>query len=114
MNSSLPSSWCLSLSAGALPIYLQVVVDFFADWCGPCKMIAPKFEELSQQFKEVTFVKVNVDEAGVSAAWLQDIASQCRVRSMPTFHFYKSGTKVNELIGANLEELTKKLQQLQQ
>ena len=71
------------------------VVDFYADWCGPCKQIAPKFEQLSTKFPSVNFVKVNVDEA-------KEIASKYSVRAMPTFLFFKNGTKVNEVVGADI------------
>ncbi|KAI4884985.1 hypothetical protein NFI96_020251, partial [Prochilodus magdalenae] len=73
-----------------------VVVDFTASWCGPCRMIGPYFKKLSQSpdNKNVVFLKVDVDEA-------QDVASSCGIRSMPTFHFYKNGEKVEEFSGAN-------------
>ena len=50
------------LTAG---VCAQVFVDFFAEWCGPCKMVAPKLEQLSQQYPHVTFVKIDVDECQV-------------------------------------------------
>ena len=81
------------------------VVDFYADWCGPCKMIAPRFEELSRVHSNVAFVKVNVDEA-------QSIAAHCAIRSMPTFHFYKNGHKVDEMIGADPSGLEQKIKKL--
>ncbi|KAK9712158.1 thioredoxin trx1 [Basidiobolus ranarum] len=75
-----------------------VVVDFFATWCGPCKLVGPKFEKLSSSFPDAIFVKVDVDE-------LPDLAASASVRSMPTFHIYKDGQKVNEIIGANPAKL---------
>jgi thioredoxin 1 len=57
----------------------KVVVDFYAEWCGPCKKIAPLFEAMSKQYKDtINFVKVNVDEA-------EDIANLYDVSSLPTF-----------------------------
>ncbi|XP_012687188.1 thioredoxin-like [Clupea harengus] len=78
-----------------------VVVDFTATWCGPCQSIAPFFKSLSEQYTNVVFLKVDVDDAA-------DVASSCEIKCMPTFHFYKSGKKVEEFSGSNqakLEEL---------
>ncbi len=82
-----------------------VVVDFFAEWCGPCKQIAPQFEALSQEHQDIKFCKVNVDEA-------DEISQSSGVRSMPTFHFFKDGVKVAEVIGANLKEIEVKIEKL--
>ncbi|XP_030018073.1 thioredoxin b isoform X2 [Sphaeramia orbicularis] len=65
-----------------------VVVDFTATWCGPCKTIAPFFEELSNTHANVVFLKVDVDEAA-------DVSQECGISCMPTFHFYKKGEKVH-------------------
>ena len=76
-----------------------VVVDFTASWCGPCQYIGPIFEQLSKEYVGVVeFVKVDVDDA-------DDIAALCSIQAMPTFHFYKNGSKVAELQGANVEQL---------
>lgn len=82
-----------------------VVIDFTATWCGPCKMIAPFFEKLSNDYPDAVFLKVDVDDA-------QDVAQHCDIKCMPTFHFYKNGKKIDEFSGANqanLEEKVKKL-----
>lgn len=81
-----------------------VVVDFYADWCGPCKMIAPVLEQLSQKYQMVKFLKVNVDNS-------QDIAQLCRVQAMPTFIFYKGAIVVDTLKGANAGTLEAKINQ---
>tara|TARA_Y100000310_G_C20586530_1_gene765707 strand:+ start:79 stop:390 length:312 start_codon:yes stop_codon:yes gene_type:complete len=70
----------------------NVVVDFFADWCGPCKMMGPLFSELSEEMKDVTFAKVDVQKA-------QELASEQGVRGIPAIYFYKDGEKVGESIG---------------
>ncbi|KAI8647109.1 galactose-binding domain-like protein [Parasitella parasitica] len=81
-----------------------VVVDFFATWCGPCKLISPAYVQLSNKYRQVVFAKVDVDQA-------KDVAAACNITSMPTFQFYKGGSKVEEMKGADhkaLEALIKK------
>jgi len=75
-----------------------VVIDFFAEWCGPCKMISPLVEQLASQLTDVVFLKVDVDQN-------PEIAATYAVRSMPTFVFIKSGRKVDSFSGANYEKL---------
>ncbi|XP_054162034.1 thioredoxin-2-like [Oppia nitens] len=76
-----------------------VVVDFFATWCGPCKMISPILDKLSQDMAaDVLFIKVDVDEN-------EDIAIDNKVTVMPTFVFFKNGQKVDEFSGANENKL---------
>ncbi|XP_066537319.1 thioredoxin b [Hoplias malabaricus] len=81
-----------------------VVVDFTATWCGPCRMIGPKFKELSEKPENanVVFLKVDVDDAS-------DVAAHCEIKCMPTFHFYKNGKKIDEFSGANVDLLTEKI-----
>ncbi|KAL5486630.1 hypothetical protein EMCRGX_G019137 [Ephydatia muelleri] len=82
-----------------------VVVDFTASWCGPCQMIAPKFEGFSETYKDVVFYKVDVDQNTATSDAEQ-------IEAMPTFIFYKSGKKVDKFTGANaqkLEEMIKRL-----
>uniref|UniRef100_A0A7S1VW64 Thioredoxin domain-containing protein n=1 Tax=Grammatophora oceanica TaxID=210454 RepID=A0A7S1VW64_9STRA len=71
-----------------------VIIDFSAQWCGPCKMISPKFEKMSDEFADIEFAKVDVDEA-------EDVAAKCGIQAMPTFQFYKGGAMVEEMKGAN-------------
>ena len=68
-----------------------VVVDFWATWCGPCKMIAPIVEELDEEMSNVKFVKVDVDKN------LQ-IANQYKIVSIPTLKIFKDGKLINTLI----------------
>jgi len=75
-----------------------VVVDFFATWCGPCKVIAPQVEELEKTMPNVVFLKVDVDEC-------EDVAMQYKVSAMPTFMFFKNGDKLEDFAGANLQKL---------
>ena len=82
------------------------VVDFYAQWCGPCKRLAPKYEELAAEYDNViNCYKVDVDEAG-------DIAQECEIKAMPTFKFYKSGELLHTFEGASelaLRQTVKKL-----
>ena len=82
-----------------------VLIDFYATWCGPCKVIAPKLEEFAQTYSEKLIIaKVDVDQ-------LEDLAMEQKVSAMPTFHLFKNGENVGVLTGANkekLEELIKK------
>lgn len=71
-----------------------VVVDFFATWCGPCKMIAPMLEKFATEYSSAGFYKVDVDE-------LPSVAASQSVTSMPTLLFFKSGELVGKVIGAN-------------
>lgn len=69
-----------------------VLIDFFAKWCGPCKMISPIVEELSNEITSVSFCKVDVDENN-------DLASSLGILSIPTLLLYKQGKLVSKKIG---------------
>merc|ERR1711977_27872 len=71
-----------------------VVLDCFATWCGPCKVIAPKIVEYSKRYTDVRFYKVDVDE-------VPDLAQALNIRAMPTFVLFKGGELVEEVVGAN-------------
>ncbi|XP_078532848.1 thioredoxin-like [Lissotriton helveticus] len=79
-----------------------VIVDFTATWCGPCRMIAPLFEELSKKHSGVIFLKVDVDES-------EDISQKYGITAMPTFIFIKNGEKVDVCTGADIKAVEKKL-----
>ena len=75
-----------------------VFLDFWADWCGPCKMLGPTFDRLAEKFgDQVTFAKVNVDEQPA-------IANQFAVRSIPTLVLLQSGNVVERLVGLRSEQ----------
>lgn len=80
-----------------LASHTYVVADFYADWCPPCKMIAPLFAQLSSQYTasgKIAFAKINVDHA-------QQIAHTYSVTAMPTFLFFRDGQVFNTIQGAN-------------
>ena len=68
-----------------------VLVDFYADWCGPCQMLAPNLEELAEK-DGIKVVKINVDE-------IPDLARQFRIMSIPTLMLFKEGKLVNKALG---------------
>lgn len=79
-----------SLKTGELPL----VVDFWATWCGPCRMIAPIVEELAKEYDgKVTIGKCDVEEA-------EDVAAEFGIRNIPTLLFFKKGEVVDKLVGA--------------
>lgn len=75
-----------------------VFIDFFATWCGPCKMIAPKLEEFSKVYTNVVVLKVDVDQC-------EDIAAKYAIQAMPTFIVFKNGQKVEDFCGANVDKV---------
>ncbi|CAB4256459.1 similar to Saccharomyces cerevisiae YGR209C TRX2 Cytoplasmic thioredoxin isoenzyme of the thioredoxin system which protects cells against oxidative and reductive stress [Maudiozyma barnettii] len=72
-----------------------VVVDFYATWCGPCKMIAPMVEKFSEQYNDATFLKLDVDA-------IPALAQEYEISAMPTLVFIKNGKEVTKVVGANL------------
>ena len=70
-----------------------LLVDFWAEWCGPCKSMHPIFTRMAKKYKRVRFASVNVDNA-------QDIASKYGVQSIPTFIMFKNGEIANTMVGA--------------
>ncbi len=69
-----------------------VIVDFYADWCGPCKMISPVLEELSKEHTDVTFIKVNVDQEN-------ELAMKYEIMSIPAIFAFKNGEVANKVVG---------------
>lgn len=69
-----------------------VVIDFYADWCGPCKMLAPVLEEIAKENINTKFVKINVDDA-------QELAMEYNIMSIPTLVVMKNGKEVNRMVG---------------
>jgi thioredoxin 1 len=77
---------------------VPVLVDFYADWCNPCKMLAPVVDEIAKEYESsIKVVKLNIDEAS-------DIASEYGVMSIPTLILFKNGQPENELVGVRPKE----------
>ena len=73
---------------------IPVLIDFYADWCGPCKMMAPVLEQISEELKgKLKVGKINVDEEG-------ELAAAYKVMSIPNFIVFKNGEAAKQVIGA--------------
>ena len=78
----------------------NVVVDFFADWCGPCKMLSPIMEKIESEYNDITFIKVNCDDE-------MDLASEYGIMSIPAVFFLKDGQVVDKFMGMQQENYIK-------
>lgn len=80
----------------------RVLIDFYADWCGPCQMLAPILEQLANEDKDLSIIKINVDD-------FPSIAKDFHISSIPSLIYYKNGEIVKKQIGflplRNLKEL---------
>ena len=86
-----------------LKAQIPVVVVFYADWCGPCKMMSPLMEKLSGEYEgKVKFCKVNVDDE-------EELAIQNEVQSIPLFVLYKDGQVIDKAVGARAEDEMREL-----
>ena len=72
---------------------VPVLIDFYADWCEPCKILSPIVEEVSSQYEDVKFVKIDIDSN-------QDIANDYMITSIPTLVYIKNGEEQNRVLGA--------------
>ncbi|KAL5991351.1 hypothetical protein ACLOJK_012258 [Asimina triloba] len=79
----------------------EVLINFSASWCGPCRMIVPTYSDLSVKYSSLVFLMVDVDE-------LLEFSSSWDIRATPTFFFLRNGQQVDKLVGANKPELEKK------
>ena len=70
----------------------KVVIDFFANWCGPCKMLAPIFEEVSNELSDIKFAKVDIDE-------VEDLPKMFGIMSIPTLLIFEEGKLVKKISG---------------
>ncbi|MCH81240.1 thioredoxin h2 [Trifolium medium] len=81
-----------------------VVIDFSATWCGPCRFIEPLIHAMADEFTDVEFIKIDVDE-------LSDVAKEFNVEAMPTFVFLKKGKEIDKVVGSKADELKNKVKE---
>ena len=74
-----------------------VLIDFWASWCGPCRMVVPIVEQIAEEREDIKVVKINVDEE-------PELASQFRVMSIPTLVVFRDGAVVNQAVGARSKD----------
>ncbi len=79
---------------------MPVVIDFWAGWCGPCKMLAPTFDKVAGEIKEMKFAKCNIDES-------QDLAQENGVMSIPCIIVFKDGKEAGRIVGNQPEDALK-------
>ncbi len=82
------------------------VVDFYADWCGPCKILSPIIEQIAKDMKEIKFGKIDVDKE-------QELAQRFEVMSIPTLIFFKKNEQADRAVGViSKEEIIKKIKNI--
>jgi thioredoxin 1 len=81
------------------------VIDAFATWCGPCRVVAPTYEKFSNQYTNVAHLKFDVDEC-------EELGEKLSISAMPTFVFFKNGAEVARVQGANPAALEAKIKEL--
>lgn len=79
-----------------------VLVDFYADWCGPCKMLTPILEEINKENEDVRIIKVNIDDSRFLASYYQ-------IKSIPTLVLLKNGQFLNKMIGFRPKKMIEEL-----
>ena len=78
----------------------KAVVDFYTDWCGPCKQMSPYIDKLAKEFPSIAFVKVNTEKC-------KDVARSYDITSIPQLFYFKNGTQVHHTFGARSKKLIK-------
>lgn len=79
-----------------------IVIDFYTDWCGPCKRISPKFHALAKKYPGISCYKINAETPD-----LEKVCAACQISSLPTFCFFHAGKYKNKMVGADAEILEK-------
>lgn len=81
------------------------VLCFGATWCRPCKLVAPEYEKLAEQFEKAKFYKIDVDE-------LDTVSQRCRIKTVPTFLVIRDGKNVGNVVGSDIQALRRILQNI--
>jgi thioredoxin 1 len=81
-----------------------VFIDFYAQWCGPCKRISPYIEELSEIFDNVKFIKIDVEQ-------MEELSISFKIEAMPTFVILKNGKEETRIVGCDKDKLKKMLKE---
>jgi thioredoxin 1 len=92
--------------ANDIPQDKIVIIDFFAEWCGPCKRIAPIYQELSDKFMNIVFLKIDVDES-------EKISEAFGITALPTFVVINKGNIFKKLEGADMAQLINIIEEAQ-
>ena len=79
----------------------KVLVDCYADWCGPCRMLSPVVDELSEELKDMKFYKLNIDDA-------EEVATEYGIMSIPNLLVFENGKLKNQLVGFRTKDELKK------
>jgi thioredoxin len=88
-----------------VPLKGKVILDFYADWCGPCKKLAPIFEELSNQYPNISFIKINTDKA-------EELAKKYDISALPSVLYLNDGEVISIIKGFNTEKIKSELEEL--
>jgi thioredoxin 1 len=88
-----------------VPIKGKVILDFYADWCGPCKKLGPIFSDLSNQYSNITFIKINTDNA-------EELAKYYDVSALPTVLFINDGDVISIIKGFDSNKIKSEVEEL--
>ncbi|KAF7039326.1 hypothetical protein CFC21_049341 [Triticum aestivum] len=94
--------WPIVKAAGEKP----VVLDMYTQWCGPCKVMAPKFQEMSEKDHDVVFLKLDCNQDN------RPLAKELGIRVVPTFKIFKDGKVAKEVTGAKIDELARAIEEV--
>jgi thioredoxin len=83
----------------------KIILDFFADWCGPCKKLGPVFSELSNPYSNITFIKIDTDSA-------EELAKHYNVSALPTVIYINNGEVVSIIKGFNMDKIKSETDEL--